>query len=174
MATTPTQWRDAFALGVMVVPSNRAYRIAARATWLPEAQQYATVRWVAGDVPCARTPLEDEAREHGDVVFVDSEDCEKWHSPAKVHAWYGFALRHFPAAAWVGKMEDDGLCAALPARPRDRADPSLRRMRPCEPPRCDLVTPCLPVPPCAGCGSRRSCAIWARSRCGRAARSTSA
>jgi hypothetical protein len=118
--TTSAEWRDAFALGVMVVPSNRAYRTAARVTWLPEAQAYATVRWVAGDVPCARKPLEDEAREHGDIVFVDSEDCQKWHSPAKVHAWYGFALRHFPTAAWIGKMEDDGLCVL-----RSRARPPL-------------------------------------------------
>ena len=38
------------------------------------------------------------------VMFVDSDDCQKWHSPAKVHAWYAYALRTFPDAAWIAKI----------------------------------------------------------------------
>lgn len=77
----------AFALGVMVQPSNGANRAAIRATWLAHAKERAAVRFVAGDVECARRKLADEAREMGDVVFVRSDDCQKWHSPRKVHAW---------------------------------------------------------------------------------------
>ena len=47
------------AIGVMVVPDNSAYRFAARQTWIPEAKQHATVRFVAGDMPCARTAMRD-------------------------------------------------------------------------------------------------------------------
>lgn len=100
---------DALALGIMVVPSNSVLRAAARASWLPEARKHATVRWVAGDVPCARAALTEEAQLYGDVAFVASDDCQKWHSPAKVHAWYAYALRSFPQAVWIAKMEDDGL-----------------------------------------------------------------
>ncbi len=97
------------ALGIMVQPSNGASRAAIRATWLPEARQHAAVRFVAGDVPCARRALQGEADAMGDVSFVKSDDCQKWHSPAKVHAWYQHALDAFPRAAWIAKMEDDGL-----------------------------------------------------------------
>ena len=100
---------SAIALGIMVVPNNLVLRVAARASWLPEASKYATTRWVAGDVPCARNMLRKEAELHGDVVFVPTKDCQKWHSPHKVHAWYQYALRTFPQAAWIAKMEDDGL-----------------------------------------------------------------
>jgi hypothetical protein len=100
---------SAFALGIMVVPSNAAYRTYARKTWLEEAVEHASVKFVAGDVPCARKLLSHEAEAHGDIVFVQSGDCEKWHSPAKVHAWYTFALRQYPHASWIGKMEDDGM-----------------------------------------------------------------
>jgi hypothetical protein len=100
---------SAIALGIMVVPNNLVLRVAARASWLPEARKYATTRWVAGDVPCARNMLREEAELHGDVVFVPTKDCQKWHSPHKVHAWYQYALRTFLQAAWIAKMEDDGL-----------------------------------------------------------------
>ena len=100
---------DAIALGIMVVPSNTVLRAAARASWLPEAQAHAAVRWVAGDVPCARSALAEEAQLHGDVVFVASDDCKKWHSPAKIHAWYTYALGAYPKAVWIAKMEDDGM-----------------------------------------------------------------
>ena len=102
---------EGLALGIMVVPSNTAYRTAARATWIPDAKAHASVRWVAGDVPCARAALAREAEMYQDVAFVESDDCKKWHSPAKVHAWYTYALRTFPKALWIAKMEDDGLCA---------------------------------------------------------------
>lgn len=97
------------ALGIMVVPSNGAMRRAARATWLADAAEHAAVRFVAGDVPCARSALEAEAERFGDVAFVESDDCKKWHSPAKVHAWYIHALARWPKAVWIAKMEDDGL-----------------------------------------------------------------
>lgn len=100
---------SSLAIGVMVVPSNAAYRIAARRTWIHDARQHAAVRFVAGDVPCARKALEAEAEDKGDIVFVRSDDCKKWHSPAKVHAWYEYALHHFPQATWIAKMEDDGM-----------------------------------------------------------------
>jgi hypothetical protein len=97
------------AIGVMVTPSNAAYRAAARQTWLNDAIKHATVRFVAGDVPCAHRALDREVGLHNDIVFVRSDDCKKWHSPAKVHAWYAFALREYPQAAWIAKMEDDGM-----------------------------------------------------------------
>lgn len=100
---------ESFALGVMVIPDNSAYRLAARQTWIPEAKLHATVRFVAGDVPCAHQAMQWEADEHGDVAFVASDDCKKWHSPAKIHAWYTYALTHFPQASWIAKMEDDGI-----------------------------------------------------------------
>ena len=100
-----------FAMGVMVVPSNFAYRDAARQTWLNEAAKHAITRFVAGNVLCAHTALDREAVLHGDIVFVRSDDCQKWHSPAKIHAWYAFALRSYPEALWIAKMEDDGMCA---------------------------------------------------------------
>ena len=97
------------AVGVMVVPSNAAYRAAARQTWLNDAVRHATTRFVAGDVPCAHAALDREAELHGDVVFVQSDDCKKWHSPAKIHAWYTHALGAYPQALWIAKMEDDGM-----------------------------------------------------------------
>ena len=97
------------ALGVMVVPSNAAYRAAARQTWLNDAIKHATVRFVAGDVPCAREALQREVDLHHDIAFVRSDDCKKWHSPAKVHAWYTYALKQYPDAIWIAKMEDDGI-----------------------------------------------------------------
>jgi len=100
---------ESIALGIMVVPANTVLRAAARSSWLPEARRHATVRWVAGDVPCARSALAEEAQLYGDVAFVPSDDCQKWHSPAKVHAWYAYALQSFPGAMWILKMEDDGL-----------------------------------------------------------------
>jgi hypothetical protein len=101
-------------MGVMAVPSNTAYRDAARQTWLIEAAKHATTRFVAGDVVCAHTALDREAVLHGDIVFVRSDDCQKWHSPAKIHAWYTFALRSYPEALWIAKMEDDGMLRTEP------------------------------------------------------------
>lgn len=105
---------DRFAIGIMVVPSNAAYRAAARQTWLNEAIKHATAVFVAGDVPCAHTALDREAGLHGDIVFVDSDDCKKWHSPAKIHAWYTYALKAYPQATWIAKMEDDGILWTKP------------------------------------------------------------
>ena len=65
------------------------------------------MRFVAGDVPCAHQAMQWEADEHGDVAFVASDDCKKWHSPAKIHA-VTYALA-FPQASWIAKMEDDGI-----------------------------------------------------------------
>ena len=104
---------DALAIGVMVDPGNAAYRIAARATWLRDATGYAIVRFVAGDVPCARSVLQAEADREGDIVFVASDDCKKWHSAYKTHAWYQYALLAFPRAEWIAKMEDDGMYVPL-------------------------------------------------------------
>ena len=97
------------ALGVMVEPRNGAYRTAARQTWMIDAVQHATVKFVAGDVACAHQALAAEQKEYDDVVFVASDDCKKWHSPAKIHAWYTFALEKYPDALWIAKMEDDGM-----------------------------------------------------------------
>ncbi len=108
-ASTAAAVPATIALGIMVVPNNAVLRTAARASWLPEARKYATTRWVAGDVPCARAALREEAQLYGDVAFVAADDCQKWHSPHKVHAWYQYALRSFPQAMWIAKMEDDGL-----------------------------------------------------------------
>lgn len=97
------------AIGVMVEPRNGAYRIAARQTWMIDAEKHATVKFVAGDVKCAHQALAAEEKEYDDIVFVKSDDCKKWHSPAKIHAWYTFALAAYPQALWIAKMEDDGL-----------------------------------------------------------------
>ena len=113
------------ALGIMVVPTNAAYRAAARQTWLNEAIKHATSVFVAGDVPCAHAALDREVALHDDIVFVKSNDCKKWHSPAKVHAWYTYALKAYPDAIWIAKMEDDGLCAHTPPRPLPRATPRV-------------------------------------------------
>ena len=101
--------KNDIAIGVMVVPSNGAYRAAARQTWMIDANAHANVRFVAGDVPCAHAALDGENSLHGDITFVQSADCERWHSPAKINAWYTFALLHYPAAKWIAKMEDDGM-----------------------------------------------------------------
>ena len=111
---TPVSGREivtphSIVLGIMVVPANTVLRAASRKSWLPEAQNHATVRFVAGDVSCARALLAAEVAVYSDIVFVGSDDCSKWHSPAKVHAWYQFALRNFPKANWIAKTEDDGL-----------------------------------------------------------------
>ena len=103
-----------FAIGIMVVPSNAAYRTAARQTWLFDARKHATYKFVAGDVPCAHLKLAAEQQEHDDIVFVKSDDCQKWHSPAKIHAWYIYALAAYPTAMWIAKMEDDGMIWTRP------------------------------------------------------------
>ena len=105
---------DRLAIGIMVVPTNAAYRAAARQTWLNEAIKHATAVFVAGDVACAHHALDREAGMHGDVVFVDSDDCQKWHSPAKIHAWYTYALKAYPQAQWIAKTEDDGMLWTKP------------------------------------------------------------
>ena len=54
-------------MGVMVIPSMRANRDAIRATWAYEAGREMLVRFVAGDVPCARKALADEIKRFSDV-----------------------------------------------------------------------------------------------------------
>eukprot|EP00966_Prymnesium_polylepis_P200265 4640744-Prymnesium_polylepis.1 len=50
-----------------------------------------------------------DQRDYGDCVFVASKDCSKLHSPAKVHAWFNYAVERWPTVPWIGKMEDDGV-----------------------------------------------------------------
>lgn len=111
-AATPV---PVLALGIMITPSLRQSRDAIRRTWFRHAAVVsgeALVRFVAGNVPCAMRALQDEANDHGDMVFVDSSDCQPWYAAAKVHAWYQYALLHFRGARWYGKMEDDGMLHA--------------------------------------------------------------
>jgi hypothetical protein len=95
-------------MGVMVIPSNSNNRAAIRATWLSEASASMLVRFVAGDVACARKHMQREADEFGDVAFVASRDCTKHVSPEKVHAWFTYAVHRW-RTPWIGKMEDDGV-----------------------------------------------------------------
>ncbi|KAL3897266.1 MAG: hypothetical protein SGPRY_013087 [Prymnesium sp.] len=99
-------------MGVMAIPSVRANRMAIRSTWAASAAPRMLVRFVAGDVPCARREMQKEADTYGDCSFVRSKDCSKLHSPAKVHAWFLFAIVRWPQVPWIGKMEDDGMCAS--------------------------------------------------------------
>lgn len=103
--------RPALAIGVISDPRAGLIREAARASWFrdPAVLTGQTwVRFVLGDVPCAKDAASDEAREFGDISFVDAQDCKKWHSAGKVHAWYKHALEK-TAAPWLAKMEDDGM-----------------------------------------------------------------
>ena len=109
----------------MVTPSNAAYRAAARQTWLNDAIKHATTKFVAGDVPCSHRELDREVTLHNDIVFVQSDDCKKWHSPAKIHAWYTYAIKEYPQAIWIAKMEDDGLCAPERLKTRQQNKPPL-------------------------------------------------
>ncbi|KAL1521590.1 hypothetical protein AB1Y20_021249 [Prymnesium parvum] len=96
-------------MGVMVIPSNRRNRDAVRATWGAAAAPRMLVRFVAGDVRCARSEMQAEQLQYGDCSFVDSKDCSKVHSPAKVYAWFNYAASTWPDVPWIGKMEDDGI-----------------------------------------------------------------
>ena len=108
-ATPPADAPD-IVMGVMVIPSNRKNRDAIRATWgSAAAASRMLVRFVAGDVPCARTAMDAEQQRFGDCSFVASKDCSKLHSTTKVHAWFNFAVVRWPSVDWIGKMEDDGV-----------------------------------------------------------------
>ena len=131
-------------MGVMVIPSNRKNRAAIRATWGAAAPaSRMLVRFVAGDVPCARTAMEVEQQRYGDCSFVASKDCNKLHSTAKVHAWFNYAVANWPTVPWIGKMEDDGVC---------------------EEPLPTFVSPQRPLPERPPCASVHRCAPSRRHR----------
>ena len=109
------------ALGVVSDPSAWRRRSAARATWLRDPAIVAgqvDVRFVLGsgasegaaddDTVCRNISV-GAAQSETDVVLVPTPDCKMWHSPAKVHAWFQYALTHFPKASWIGKTEDDAM-----------------------------------------------------------------
>ena len=65
--------------------------------------------FVLGDCECARNGTVREAENHRDIVYVKSDDCRTWHRPAKVFAWFQFAVSRWPRASWYAKNEDDGV-----------------------------------------------------------------
>ena len=117
-------------VGVMAAPDGHATRAAARQTWMQDAVggpmadmtsplRRVIARFVIGryHAACNTSLLQRELVRQSDIVLVDSPDCQKWHSPEKVHRWFEYALARWPRIPWLGKMEDDGLLwpAALAA-----------------------------------------------------------
>lgn len=109
------------ALGVLSAPRASIRRAAARNTWLRDAAVLSgrvAVRFVLGSLgssngakisdACAEAAAA-AAASHGDVLLVATLDCQLWHSPAKVHAWFHAALEAYPHTPWLGKTEDDAL-----------------------------------------------------------------
>ena len=100
------------AVGVITVPLGRRSRDGARSSWLLDESVRdgrVAVRFVLGDIPCARSAVADESARYGDFAFVAAPDCLKGFSSEKVHAWYQYALTAFPSSPWLAKMEDDGI-----------------------------------------------------------------
>ena len=118
------------ALGVVSAPASEARRNAARGSWLRDAAVLdgrVAVRFVLGSSAASSSDHDDyyesaaaaakcrdvaEAALRAsprDVLLVDAPDCNMWHSPAKVHAWFQAALVAFPNAQWLGKTEDDAM-----------------------------------------------------------------
>ena len=61
----------------------------------------------AAAIACQKLSSAASAASPHDVVLVDAPDCHMWHSPAKVHAWFKYALHAFPLTHWLGKSEED-------------------------------------------------------------------
>jgi len=102
-------------LGVMTAPAARQNRRNLRELSHSEPdgvahpKRHARSVFVLGDCECARNGTVREAAHHRDIVYVKSDDCRTWHRPAKVLAWFQFAVSRWPRTSWFAKSEDDGL-----------------------------------------------------------------
>ena len=116
-STTPS-----LVLGILSAPKSDARRDAARGSWLRDVavlEGKVSYRFVLGydrssalsqsaaAIACQKLSSAASAASPHDVVLVDAPDCHMWHSPAKVHAWFKYALHAFPLTHWLGKSEED-------------------------------------------------------------------
>lgn len=106
-------------LGVISAPASEEVRQLARLTWLHGAHASVLSRFVIGANTSLCHPrhasavIVEEARQR-DIVRVESPDCHKGFSAEKVHAWYSLALKAWPSAEWLGKVEEDSLVRVGP------------------------------------------------------------
>lgn len=106
----PSAAHAALVLGVMTSPGAKQNRRNLRElSHMEPGARGARVVFVLGDVGCARNGTSREAAHHGDIVYVQSNDCSTYHRGPKVFAWYQYAVRRWPRAQWIGKTEDDGV-----------------------------------------------------------------
>ena len=129
------------ALGVLTTDSHRDYREAIRSSWMRKSNAAdITTRFVMRGLGSA---AEDEARLHGDIVFVEAlASANRKNGPLQsLVLWWQCAVETWPHATLIGKADDDiwvqmiataahlrGSLAALAAQPsiaRDQRPPAM-------------------------------------------------
>tara|TARA_B100000795_G_scaffold100490_1_gene73919 strand:+ start:45 stop:815 length:771 start_codon:yes stop_codon:yes gene_type:complete len=128
-------------LGVLTTDSHRDYREAIRSSWMRKSNAAdITTRFVMRGLGSA---AEDEARLHGDIVFVEAlASANRKNGPLQsLVLWWQCAVETWPQATLIGKADDDiwvqmiataahlrGSLAALAAQPsiaRDQRPPAM-------------------------------------------------
>lgn len=98
-------------IGIITSPSNYRVRLAARKTWVTDAEARKHVtRFVIGRKGSHyNLRLKDEMNTYADFAVVESPDGNKGDSAEKVHRWFQYALIKWPFTSWIAKTEDDGI-----------------------------------------------------------------
>ena len=128
-------------LGVLTTDGHRDYREAIRSSWMRKSNAAdITTRFVMRGLGSA---AEDEARLHGDIVFVEAlASANRKNGPLQsLVLWWQCAVETWPQASLIGKADDDiwvqmiataahlrGSMAALAAQPsiaRDQRPPAM-------------------------------------------------
>ena len=128
-------------LGVLTTDGHLDYRAAIRSSWMRKSEAAdITTRFVMRGLGSA---AEDEARLHGDIVFVEAlAGASRKNGPLQsLVLWWRCAVESWPQASLVGKADDDiwvqmtataahlrGSMAALAAQPsfaQDRRPPAM-------------------------------------------------
>ena len=128
-------------LGVLTTDGHRDYREAIRSSWMRKSNAAdITTRFVMRGLGSA---AEDEARLHGDIVFVEAlASANRKNGPLQsLVLWWQCAVETWPQASLIGKADDDiwvqmiataahlrGSLAALAAQPsfaQDQRSPAM-------------------------------------------------